>query len=545
MGASRRKLTAGKCPGRYIAAWGLLVFCLFFLAAGPSYAGAKGGLVVVAQPYEAQTLDPALVDDWFSGQVTTQIFDTLLRYKPDSESLESGLATSWAPFNGGQVWVFWLRKGVYFHDGTQFDAQAVKFNLERQGFPIYSPYKPEESNFIIWKSLFDGFPGVLRTVEILDSHTVKVFLNEPMIYFPRCLAMPQFGMISPDSARESGAGTYRQPVGTGPFKFMDWRKGQRVVLQANSQYWEGRPELDRVIFSAVSGGITRRQMLERQKAQIALALRMEDVSAMKKYSGFSLQRMPRPNFMFLSLNCSKYPFSKLPVRLALNYGINRKAFLNKFYGIRAILAGSVIPPGCMGYDPGIYGYPYELNRARRLLYYSGQGDGFKTTLLVPEQDTAYCQDAWQLARHLVENDFTKLGWRVKIVTKKNEEFNKLIRSGDYDMALYGIEGVEKVTDAYMNTEWSSYSGTDRRGNICFLKDHRMDQFLSSARINSNEDYRAKLYVRVQGLISQDAPIVPLVYDFTYSGLDPNLRGLRFGSLNYYDLSRVWLVEPNY
>ncbi|MCD6309272.1 MAG: hypothetical protein J7M18_01055 [Candidatus Eremiobacteraeota bacterium] len=545
MKSFRLRLFAGKFSCRKSALWALVFVCLVIMYIRPVNAGPRGGLLVVAQPYEAMTLDPALVEDWFSAQVTTQIFDTMLRYKPDSDKLEPGLATSWAPFKEGKVWVFWLRKNVYFHDGTVFDAQAVKFNLERQGFPVFSPYPPGEKTFVIWKTLFDGFPGVLRSVDIMDSHTIKVNLSEPMIYFPRCLANPQFGIISPNSARETGPDIYKNPVGTGPFRFREWRRGQRVIIQANSDYWEGRPELDQIIFNAVSGGIARRQLLEREKVQVALGLRMEDVRIMKKQALFPIRRMPRPNFMFLAMNCSRYPFNRLPVRLALNYGINRKQFLKKFYGTRAILAGSIVPPGCLGYSPEIYGYPYDLKKARRLLYYSGPANNFRTTLLIPEKDTAYCQDAWQIARHLVENDFKNLGWKVKIVSKDNEEFYRLVRSGDYDMALWGIEGIASITDAYMSANWSSFVSTDKRGNVSFFKYPRLDEILSAARKNSDLKYRSGLYHKLEAIINQQAPIVPLVFDYNYSGLNPSLRGLRFGSLNYYDFSRAWMEEPVY
>lgn|GEM_PF-196848 len=528
-----------KFYSKAIGLWGIFLLILGFvnLAALEK----SGGTLVIAQPQEALVLDPGLIQDMDSARVSINIFETLLKFAPNSEKIVPGLATSWDSFEDGKIWVFRLRKGVFFQDGTKFDGQSVKFNLERQGFPVYSPYALSSQIFCIWGALFNGYPGWIRNVDLLDSYTVKIVLNRPLAYFPRCLALPQFGMISPACARKYGNKIYLNPVGTGPFKLKEWRKGQRVVLEAFDRYWDGKPYLNQVIFQTVTGEEARIRQLLRENAQLAFDLSPEALGELKKNGNLLVSPQPLANLYFVAVNFRRAPLNHELVRRALNYGINKKQIREEIFNNKSTIPNSIIPPGSLGHNPEITRYRYNPYRGYRLLSLAGYAYGFSLELLIPQQDAESFKDAWKLGRLIVKN-LQEIGIKVKLVVKNQPDYLAAIRTGNYDLALTSWRGIRKINDDQLYLLFGRQGKV--KGKAAVFGNIRTEELFQAAFSNPDTTYRNLLYQKLESILYEESAIVPLAYSSLYYGKASSLKGLSFYGNSYLLLKDAYYLTPS-
>ncbi|MCL4425518.1 MAG: ABC transporter substrate-binding protein [Firmicutes bacterium] len=325
--------------------------------------GAKGEKVLIyARGADSVKLDPALPTDGESAKVMNNIYDNLVRYKPGSTDVEPALAESWKVSDDGKVWTFNLRKNVKFHDGTPFNAEAVKFNIERQ----LPPKVTKEMAYA------DFTYGMIEKVEAVDANTVKITLKSPYAPFLANLAMGLAApMISPTAAKKYGENFSQNPVGTGPFIFVKWDKEQQIVLKANKAYWGGAPKVDRVIFKVVKENAVRANELLTGSADIIDGVDPNDVPRLQQDSNVRLLTAPGMNINYLGIRTDKKPFDDPRIRQAISMAINREAIVKSLYQDKAILANGPLPPNLFGYYKDLKPYSYDPEKAKALLKEAG------------------------------------------------------------------------------------------------------------------------------------------------------------------------------
>src|SRR2546427_327387 len=231
---------------------------------------AAAALLGAVAPASAQTfvfgaqgepvqLDPAVITDGISSHLTRQIFDGLVKYRGATTEVEPALAEKWEVSRDGKVWTFQLRRSVKFHDGTPFDAAAVVWNFERwwkAAHPQHDNQVKAGQTFEYWEAQFAGFDdkSVVSAVEAVGTHTVRITLKEPQAPFLANLAMFVFDIASPRAVERWGTEFGKHPVGTGAYKFVEWKPNQEVVLEANPDFWGQEPKNKRGIVDALYGG---------------------------------------------------------------------------------------------------------------------------------------------------------------------------------------------------------------------------------------------------------------------------------------------------
>jgi peptide/nickel transport system substrate-binding protein len=223
-------------------AWLAVVAVLIGLAGVRPAAAQPVGTLVVGLVAEPVNLDPAQVTDLNSNRVGRRIVETLVTFPEESTQIVPGLAESWTISKDGLRYTFKLRKGVTFHDGTPFTAEAVKFSIERQIMPEHPFNKLGKYPFANY------FFGTVKAVEVIDPQTVEIVLKEARASFLAVLTAGAASIVSPTAVRKWGADYALHPVGTGPFKFVQWDSGQKVVLERNPSYWRFPVKLERVIY---------------------------------------------------------------------------------------------------------------------------------------------------------------------------------------------------------------------------------------------------------------------------------------------------------
>ncbi|MDQ3396822.1 MAG: ABC transporter substrate-binding protein, partial [Deinococcota bacterium] len=320
---------------------------------------------MIVRPTDPVSLDPQLETTAPGSWVFSQILEPLITVNQQME-IEGRLATSWEFVDPTRL-RFTLREGVTFHDGTPFNAEAVKFTWDR-AFNSDPPGR--------WKSL----AGPVEGIEIVDEYTVDLVALQP--YGPLLLTatMPYTGIVSPAAVERYGEDFGRNPVGTGPFKFVEWRTNDRITLEANEDYWRGRPELDRVIFRTVPEEGARMLSLRTGEADMVLLPSPSELSALEADPNFIVEGAPGVGIFYLAFNLDRPIVSDVRVRHAIAHAIDRELIVEAILEGGGVLATSVIGEPVFGHkDMGLLErYPYDPERAIELLQEAGYtlgGDG--------------------------------------------------------------------------------------------------------------------------------------------------------------------------
>lgn len=498
--------------------WVLLVFAVFMATSlvlagcgGPQ--SAAGGTLVFGRGADSVSLDPSQVTDGESLGVTKNIFDTLVDYKGQTTDIEPALATEWKSSEDGLVWTFKLREGVKFHDGTDFNADAVVFNFERWMDPE-NPY--HKGDFPYYGYMFGGFKGdeghYIKEVKKVDDYTVEFVLNKPLGPFLNNLAMSPFGIASPEAVKKYGEKFGQNPVGTGPFVFKDWKANDSITLTKNENYWKkGKPKLDQVIFKTIPDNSARLTALQNGEIDLMDGLNPDDVESVKANDQLQLFLRPSMNVGYLAFNTEKKPFDNVKVRQAINMAINKQALIDAFYGGLGVPAKNPMPPSLWGYNDDIKDYEYNVEKAKQLLAEAGFPNGFKTELWAMPNPRPYMPQPQKIAE-AVQADLKAIGIDAKIVSYEWATYLDKTGKGEHTMAFLGWTGDNGDPDnfLYVLLDKDNAKGPDA-GNIAFYKNDELHKLLTDAQKLSDQKERAKLYKQAQVIIKNDAPWVPLVH----------------------------------
>ena len=260
----------------------LLTVVLLVGAAGPALAetfvfGAQGEPVSSTPPSSPTA---------YRGASRRQVYDGLVRYKGATTDVEAALAQEWDVSADGRVWTFYVRRNVKFHDGAPFDAKAVVWNFERwwkTSHPQHDNQVKAGQTFEYWEGQFGGFDdkSIVSKVEAVDSHTVRVTMKQPQAPFLSNLAIFSFGIASPKAVEKWGTEYGKHPVGTGAFKFVEWKPNQEVVLEANPDYWGVKPKVKRVVVRNIKDNSQRLAALKAGEIHGMFGLNPDDIKVVK------------------------------------------------------------------------------------------------------------------------------------------------------------------------------------------------------------------------------------------------------------------------
>ena len=315
-----------------------------------------GGVLTFAAGSDPDSLDPQNTQSNPGEQVNRMMYDNLVRFNAKMQ-IEPALAQSWTQSPDGLTWTFKLRKGVRFHDGSPFDAKAVKYFFDR----VLGDEKPFKA------SLYTPF---VQGAQVLDDNTVRVTLKQPFAAFLFRLAHSAGAIVSPAAHQKWGKDFALHPVGTGPFKFVEWIKGDRVVVERSDAYWGGRPLLDRVVVKTVKEDSARVLMLESGDADLIINITPEDIPRLRKDPRFVIESIPTARALFITINVKKKPFDDVRVRRALNHAVNREAIVKSIYQGNAEVIPGIVAPLQNGYAK-LSGYAYDSKKAKELLAQAG------------------------------------------------------------------------------------------------------------------------------------------------------------------------------
>ena len=365
-------------------------------ATATSEEGASGGTLVFGTASDPVVLDGALVSDGESLRVIDQIFETLVSLKPGTTELEPGLAKSWEISDDGLTYTFELQEGVTFHDGEPFNAEAVCTNFDRWYNFEGSFQNPSASYY--WQTVFGGFAktdpesgapaeSYFESCTAVDEGTVELKLTKPSSAILGALSLSSFSMASPKALEEFGAnegtvddeGVFRptgtfgteHPIGTGPFKFESWTRGDRLTIARNDDYWGDKAKLDKVIFRPIPDNAARLQALQTGEIQGYDLVEPQDISTIEGDDNLQILDRPAFNVGYVGFNQAKKPLDNPKVRQAIAHGLNRQEVVDNFYGGRGEVAKEFMPPEVTGYADDVTEYEFDPEKAKSLLQEAG------------------------------------------------------------------------------------------------------------------------------------------------------------------------------
>ncbi|CAN5529068.1 ABC transporter substrate-binding protein [soil metagenome] len=479
------------------------------------------------------------VTDGESLIVARQVFDSLLDFAPESTEIVGGLAKEVPePEENGKVYNFELREGVKFHDGEPFNAEAVVFNFDRWKETDNKYHKgggSQTSDFAYYSSMFGGFDdkSVIESVEAVDEYTVRFTLKEPQGPFIKNIAMSPFGIASPKAIKEDVEKFWRNPVGTGPFKFENWDQGSTVRLSQYKDWWGtdlskeeggGGPNVGNVVFRSIPDNTARVAALSGGELTAADGLTPDDVPTVEETENLKVITRPPLNLGYLAMNNEKKPFDDPKVRQAVTHAIDMEEIVKGFFGDTADRASNPMPPTVPFFNEDIDPYEYDPELSKKLLKEAGMADGFDTTLWYMPIPRPYMPDGKGIAQAM-QQDLKEVGINAKLETREWGTYLEETASGAHDMALLGWTGDNGDPDNFMNVLLSSSTATPTDAqNIAYYKNPEVDKLLEQGATTIDEDERRDAYMEAQEIIHEDAPWATIAYAEPPLGFQQQVEG---------------------
>ena len=471
------------------------------LAIAPAaFAQTPPNVIVVGQIAEPQSLDPHAVTAVNDFRILVNVYDGLVRFADGSLEVEPSLAESWEISEDGLTYTFKLREGVTFHDGTPFNAEAVKFNFERmldEEHPFHDT-GPFPLAF---------FFSAVDEVTAVDDTTVEFKLNEPFAPFLSNLAYPTGLIVSPAAVEASGKDYGRNPVGTGAYKFEEWQGNQRVVVTRNDDYWDGAPTPEAIVFRPITDANTRVAEMLSGGLDIMGEVPPDSIAQFRDAPDFQVHEQAGPHVWFLILNMKEGPFAEKAVRQAANYAINKESLVTDvLQGTAEVAAGPTPPAFAWAYNEEVQPYPYDPDKARELLAEAGY-DGEEITFYVTEGGSGMLDPV--AMGTAIQADLAAVGMNVKIETYEWNTFLGQVNpglEGKADMAEMAWMTNDPDTLPFLTLRTEAFP-SEGGFNSGYYSNVEVDELLNQARVSTEPEERATLYKQMQEIVHEDAPWV--------------------------------------
>jgi peptide/nickel transport system substrate-binding protein len=501
------------------------------------------GILVFGSSGDAVRLDPGDVTDGESIQRIDNIFEGLVEFKSGIPEIQPCLATSWEMSEDGKEITFHLREGVKFHDGTDFNADAVVFAFARQ-YDTNHPYY-QYGQWPYWGWMY----GDIDKVEKIDDYTVKVVMKKINASIMTSLAMFTVNIVSPANAEKYKEDAFKNPCGTGPFKFVEWVKADHITLEANEDYWRERAKLDKLIFKVIPDPSARLMALEVGEVQGIEYINPVDFDRIRANKDLVLMSEPGMNIGYMAINTgygyidanNNYardieeeplvktpgyyePLTKKKVRQAINMAIDKQSIVDDLYMGTAIKAKNGMPPFMLGYNDEIVDYPYDPAKAKTLLAEAGYSDGFEVTLYVMPVSRPYMFDPPKIGE-AIQSYLGAVGIKVNIYQVDWGTYLQETMDGNAQMCLLGWTGDNGDPDNFLNVLYgANVCSIGTSGNYGFYMNSTAQALLTAALATYDTEKRATYYKKFQEMIHEDACYVYLAHSNQNLAFRANVKG---------------------
>lgn len=471
---------------------------------GGTQSNTPPGTLEVGLEAEPPELDPNLSSAYVDRQVMASIYDRLVDIDENGEIVPM-LAESYEVSDDGLEYTFRLRQGIEFHDGEPFDAEAVKFNLER--------YQEKDS---VRSTEIEP----VESVEAVDDSTVRVTLEEPFAPFLAVLTDRAGIMVSPKAIEEGGGRVSKNPVGTGPYEFVERVRGDHITVKKNPDYWrDGRPKLDRIVYNGIDDENVQYQNLQSGELDLIDSIPFVNFKSLEEGGDYQVSSIPGLGYQGFYLNTRQPPFDSKALRQAVYRLVDRDAIAKAVLrNVGGTPANSPFSRASFAHSEESDSYPErDVAEAKRLLEEGGEPGGFSFTYKTDPSPTS------QQMGQVIQNNLKPAGIDVKL---EQLEFGTLLEdssSGDFEALHLGWSGrIDPDLNIY------DFMVTNGDFNDSGYSNPEVDRLLGEARRVGDEGRRKELYTRAMEILHEDVPYVYLYHSNTTTdfAMQSNVEGFQ-------------------
>ena len=470
------------------------------------------------------------------------IFNRLVQFETGTTKVIPGLAESWTASDDGLEYTFNLRKGVKFHTTPyftptrDFNADDILFSYNRQWKEDHPYYAiGGEHLYFGWM----GMDGLLSSIDKIDDYTVKFTLTKPESPFVSNLAMDFASILSAEYADNLTASGNQadidfKPVGTGPFVFQSYQKDSMIRYKAHDDYWDGRSNIDKLVFAITTDASVRYQKLKAGECHVMPYPNPADVAEMQADPEINVLEQEGLNVGYLAFNTEKAPFNQKAVRQALSMAINKHAILDIVFEGAGSVAKNPIPPTMWSYNHAVRDYAYDPAGAKAMLDAAGVS-GLKTNIWAMPVQRPYNPNARRMAE-LIQADWAAVGVDAEIVTFEWGEYLKRSNAGEHDTVLLGWTGDNGDPDNFMGVLLGC-AAAESGGNRARWCHEEFDSLLNQARQLTDQAERTTLYEQAQEIFKEEAPWVTIAHSVAFKPVRVEVTGFKvhpLGSHIFYD-----------
>jgi len=485
-----------------------------------------------------RTLDPALVADIYSVTIVQQLFDGLVQFDQNLNVIPA-ISRSWRISHDGLLYTFFLREGVKFHNGREVTAEDFVYSFSR----ILNPKTKSPAAHLLEKvggskEFQDGKTNYVEGFKSIGKYTFEIKLSEPFYPFISVLGIINFKVVPKEEIEKIDPVFPIAPVGTGPFKFVSMKEGKEIILEANQDYFERKPNLDRILFR-VFHGAPREKILEafKEGSLEESFLPPEEIENMAKGKYYLFLQKPLLSLRFYGFNLLSKPLDDKKLRKAINLAIDRKFINSELHKNQFNLAKGILPPGMPGYDPKREPYPYNEALARKYL----MGSSYSKEKPSIEIWSASKSEAAQKELNEIKSQLNKIGIQTTINFETNwPNFEGMLRANKAPVFIYAWYADFPDPDNFLGILFHSKS----KSNFMSYHNIEVDRLLDRARAERDYLKRMEMYRKIEEIILDDAPMVPMVNHLFQIVYQPYVRGIEVSALGgpYVPMKKIWLKK---
>jgi len=499
-----------------------------------------GGIYRRPLEFNPKTLDPVLSIDNYAVTIIQQVFDGLVQFDKDLNIIPA-IAKSWKITPDGLSYTFYLREGIKFHNGREVVAKDFVYSFTRI---LHPETKSSSSDFFMRilgaKEFVDKKTKEVKGLMATDRYTLKIILSEPYAPFISIFAMKGSKVVPKEEVEKSGVDFGKYPVGTGPFKFVSMKEGEEIILEANQDYFEGRPHLDKIIFKIFHGS-PREEMFRRFKEGELedSPIPFKEVEEVVHFKKYPFLQKPILSLRFFGLNTQIDLLRKEKIRKAINFAVPKEEVGKEVLKGMALLTDRIIPMGMPGYKPGKVSLKYNPQKAKRLLKEAGYPEG-RGIQPIPFWSAAKSELAVK-ELEMVKNALSRVGISMDIQYETNwPKFQELLSLKKAPMFMYAWYADFPDPDNFLGTLFHSKSNY----NYTNYHNPEVDRLLDRARAERDYLKRMEMYRKIEEIILDDAPIVPMVNHLFQMVYQPYVRGVEVSALGgpYIPMKKIWLKK---
>jgi peptide/nickel transport system substrate-binding protein len=502
--------------------------------------GSTDGTLIVGTETDIEGFDPGHASALATTRVISNVLEGLLKYTPGTVDLEPLLATEVPSLENGGIsadgltYTFKLRQGVTFHDGSPFNAEAVKMTYQRLYDKEFAHY--DETN----TSGF--FLAGMTSVEAVDEYTVAFTLGAPNaafmelsnIYAGRILSPKAIQEVEPTQWAEGG-------YGSGPFTLASWEKGVKVELARNENYWGAKPGLKTLIFRPIPEPTARVAALLNGEVDMIVVVPPDSIGEIQSDTNLTYEQGPSLHYWFIQLNTTAGPFTDVRVRQAANYAVDKEGLANDILAGSAVPATQPMPAANWSYNPDVLGYPYDPEKAKTLLAEAGLADGFSTKMIIPQSGSGMMIPVQM--NEYIQGNLADIGINVEIQSFEWVSYLGIWAQGLSEEITMGNQSI-MASDPYVANFLlaGTFTPADGGWNIGYYANAEVDKLLADALATADKEQRKALYYQAWAKITEDAPWIFVVNDLQPMAFKTKVKGYVTNPAYVIDFTTITVEE---